>query len=413
MTVSATDERIGQHGGYERRETAEGASWRRVTLVISSLSAGGAERVMSLMANYWAERGWNVTLVTLDDASTDFHPIDRRVARVALGLSVPARSPWEAARNNVRRLVRLRDAIKASEPRAVIAFTAPTTVLTIMACHRLGVPVIVSERNPPTEEQASPWWDGLRRHVYPSATALVVQTPEVVEWAKSLIALTRVHVIPNPVLAVPDAILCGSARTAARCGAVPAREERRPGHRRVAVAMGRLHHQKGFDLLLRAFARSGADRAEWSLRIIGEGAERQRLQAIAAELGIAASVEFVGKVRAPFEVLREADLFVLSSRYEGFPNALLEAMAVGLPVIATDCPFGPKHIVRDGIDGMLVPVENVDAMAAALARLMGDDARRKALGARGVEVRERFALAGVMSQWEQVMNAVATPRSGV
>jgi GalNAc-alpha-(1->4)-GalNAc-alpha-(1->3)-diNAcBac-PP-undecaprenol alpha-1,4-N-acetyl-D-galactosaminyltransferase len=110
-----------------------------------------------------------------------------------------------------------------------------------------------------------------------------------------------------------------------------------------------------------------------------------------------------GYVSDPASVLREADLFVLASRYEGFPNALLEAMAVGLPVISTDCPYGPSHIVRNDVDGLLVPIDDAEALATAMAALMDDEPRRRRLGRRATEVTERFAVDRIMAMWESLV----------
>jgi GalNAc-alpha-(1->4)-GalNAc-alpha-(1->3)-diNAcBac-PP-undecaprenol alpha-1,4-N-acetyl-D-galactosaminyltransferase len=172
---------------------------------------------------------------------------------------------------------------------------------------------------------------------------------------------------------------------------------------RLLVTLGRLSPQKQFDYLLRAFERCGSRHPEWSLQIIGEGPDRQRLEALAADLGIGRRVRFSGVVPEPETILCEADLFVLTSRYEGFPNALLEAMACGLPVVSFDCPSGPREIIRDGIDGLLVPAQDVDALTTAMDRLMADQEGRRALGRRALEVTERFGIDRVMAMWDSVI----------
>jgi glycosyltransferase involved in cell wall biosynthesis len=172
------------------------------------------------------------------------------------------------------------------------------------------------------------------------------------------------------------------------------------------VTLGRLSAEKQFDYLLRAFERCGSRHPEWSLQIIGEGPERQSLEALAADLGIGRRVRFPGIVQDPEAILCNADLFVLTSRYEGFPNALVEAMACGLAVLSFDCPSGPNEIIRHGVDGVLVPAQDLDALAGSMDRLMGDDAERTRLGARALEVADRFDVERIMSMWEDVIEEV-------
>ena len=369
----------------------------RLTLVISSLSLGGAERVMSIMANYWAERGWPVSLVTLDIAANDFYSLHPSVHRVALGVSGISTTPVEAVRSNARRITRLRQAIRTLRPEAVISFLAPTTMLTVLAARSERVPVIVSDRTDPTQYRLGTFWSWVRRMVYPHASAVVVQTPEVKRWAERVVPANIVYTIPNPVVATQrrESTPAASAAHGMREGFAPQ-----------IVAMGRLHSDKGFDDLLRAFARANGAERGWRLLILGEGPERQRLETLSDTLGVAAAVSLPGRVKEPDNILRQSDLFVLSSRYEGFPNALLEAMAVGLPVIAADCPSGPRHIVRHGIDGILVPPGDIDAMASAMVQVLGDERLRTALAARASEVFDRFGIDRVMAEWDRLLRRV-------
>jgi glycosyltransferase involved in cell wall biosynthesis len=178
--------------------------------------------------------------------------------------------------------------------------------------------------------------------------------------------------------------------------------------RNTAVAVGRLGREKGFDLLLEAYARSGLPKAGWQLVILGDGPERDMLQRRIEQLGLQGSVLMPGVVKNPEQWLQHAELFVLSSRFEGFPNALLEAMQCGLPVAAFDCPSGPGEIVRHEQTGLLVPAGDVDALAAAITRLANDADLRQRLGsAAAIDVASRFSLQQIASMWEALLVGVA------
>ena len=366
----------------------------RLTLVIASLSSGGAERVMSVLANDWAAQGHHVTLITLAPTNEDRHPLAPAIARVGLDLMSASENLRQAARSNWLRLKRLRREIRVSLPDVVISFLAETNVLTLAATRTLRVPVIVSERVDPRAHRIPAFWSGMRDLLYRRATAVVVQTSEVAGWAERRVPVEKVHTIPNPV-SPPEKC----SRTHCHAGSLP---EWHADRRSKVFAIGRLTRQKGFDVLLQAFAQCQPQNLDWSLIILGEGEERQRLEALAVELGIESAVRLPGYVPDATRVLRDADLFVLASRYEGFPNALLEAMACGVPVISTDCPSGPREIVRHGIDGLLIPPDDVDALAIAMRQLMEAPDDRKRLASRAGEILERFSLISVMRSWDQL-----------
>ena len=170
--------------------------------------------------------------------------------------------------------------------------------------------------------------------------------------------------------------------------------------------MGRLVPQKGFDRLIPAFATVSSSRPGWRLTIWGEGPDRPALELLRDSVGIAHRVALPGMTDDPGTALASATLFVLSSRWEGFPTVLGEAMALGVPVVSVDCPSGPADIVRDGIDGILVAPDDAAALADGLARLMDDGAVRANLASRAPEVLERFGLAHVLALWEDVFREV-------
>lgn len=359
----------------------------RITLVISSLASGGAERVMSTLANYWVKQGWCVTLLTFDNGTKPFYPLDERVKWRPLDIEGISGNRLHTPRRSLRRLWILRQAIVDSQPQVILAFVDKTNVLTLLASRGLGIPVIISERVSPLHWPIGRWgWCWLRRWLYPQAACLVLQTEAALRYYP-LVLRRRVRVVPNAaIVRVPDSVRIQPSPKSP-----------------TLIAMGRLTSQKGFDLLLEAFAAVAPHYPHWSLTIWGEGPERENLEALRDMLGLHRQVCLPGCTSTPGLEMARADLFVLSSRFEGFPNVLCEAMAVGLPVIGCNCPDGPSELIRHGIDGLLVPPEDVDALAAAMDVLMGDDSARQRFGQRALEVLERFSQERVMALWNQVV----------
>ena len=369
----------------------------RLTLVIPSLAAGGAERILSLLAGQWADAGHTVTLITIAPAAADHYAMDPRVRRIDLGPSSTVRGPLRTLRANAGRCRSLRRAVLATTPDAVVSFIDQANVLVLTSLLATRIPVVISERTDPRCHRLARSWRWLRRSLYPLAAGLVVQTPAVERWATGMLPARKVRVIPNPVV-IP---------------ATPPSPTARRGN--TVIAMGRLSTEKGFDLLLDGFARSRLSAAGWHLVILGDGPERGALQTRAAALGIAGCTRFLGVVTDPVLWLRQADIFVLPSRFEGFPNALLEAMACGLAVAAFDCESGPRAIVRPDHDGVLVPAEDVGALSKALEMLAFDEGLRRRLGEAACHVVDRYSLRDVVAQWEALLEGVIErrrPRGG-
>jgi glycosyltransferase involved in cell wall biosynthesis len=181
---------------------------------------------------------------------------------------------------------------------------------------------------------------------------------------------------------------------------------------KVVVAAGRMGPQKGFDRLLPVWAKLAREYPDWELRIWGGGNGIGKLRRQAEELGVADSARVMGFTQQLHEEFANSSLYVMSSRKEGFPMVLLEAMGVGLPVVSYDCPTGPRDIIREGVDGHVVPDGDAEALAAAMSELMADAERRKAFGAAAVEGAARYDLAVITDRWEQLLAELEAAKSG-
>ncbi len=360
---------------------------RRLTLVIHSLDGGGAEKTMALMANRWVEMGHGVTLITLDSVASDRYDLAPEVTRVGLNLMSESRTKLQGILSNVTRVRALRRAIANAQGDAVICFTETINVLVLMACRRLDVRVIACERTDPRFHSIGRMWSFLRRRTYQHAKAIVVQTNPIREFVQTFAPRVPIHVVPN-------CIWLHSLN------AEVAPYHERP---RKIVAVGRLVEMKGFHLLIDAFSRIASEYPEWSLTILGDGPAKSDLQSQITELDLQQRVTLFGWSPDPGALLREAQVFVMSSQYEGFPNALLEAMAWGIAPVSFDCESGPREIIRHEVDGLLVPSQNVEALAQAMHRLLADDAERSRFADRALEVRKRFSEDKFFETWDRIL----------
>lgn len=364
-----------------------------LTCVSPTLSSGGSERALVNLTNYWVTKGWTITIVSLDSRDTQpFYSINPDVQVIPLGVDSKSFGVVSALWNNVNRLHQLRQSIIRRMPDVVISFIHRTNVITILATRGLNVPVIVTEQNDPWFRTPGVGWSKLREWSYPQADRLVVLGESMVSYFSPQVQQIC-RVIPNPVVIDPVPPL-GNQKFS------------RNG-RHTLIAMGSLHPQKGFDMLLHAFARVAPYHPTWTLEIWGEGKMRSQLESMRDILGLAERVQMPGRTREPFEKFRQADLFVFSSHYEGFGVALAEAMACGLPAISFDCPTGPGIIIRDEIDGLLVAPEDVEGLAQALDRLMGNTDERQRMAACASQVLNRFGVELIAGKWEQVIREVA------
>ncbi len=357
-------------------------------LVIADLGAGGAERVLTTLANEWAKQGRQITVLTLGDGAVPpFFALDPSVRLRPLALARPSHHPLLALAHNLLRILVLRRALVAARPQVVIAFMDQTNILTLCATVGLALPVIVTEHTDPMYSSLPRPWQLLRRLTYPWAAQLIVLNASVRNYFSPRVQ-KKARIIPNPVVLSP---------------ATPPIHATSSPSPSILLAMGRLVELKGFDRLLRAWAKIAPHHPDWVLEIWGAGPCYADLDALARQLELGNQLRLPGLTRDPYRIMRQADLFVATSHYEGFSLVLAEAMACGLPVVSFDCPSGPRELIRDGVDGLLVPNGNVDALALTLDNLIRNPATRQTLAALAPQVLERFSLATVMGQWEALI----------
>ena len=362
----------------------------KLLFLIHSLSGGGAERVTVNLANHWAAKGWQITIVTLAPLSLDFYEIHPAVGRIALQLAGESRNVLAGLWKNLHRVRELRQVLRQVQPNVALALMSTANVILALATRGLAnVCAIGSERIHPPQLPLGVQWGALRRFTYGRLAAVVALTQESAEWLKMHTRAQRVPIIPNMAL-WPLAVQAPRLMPETVCVA----------DRNILLAVGRLEKQKGFDWLLEAFMALALKYYNWNLVILGEGPERRALEAQVQAFGLDGRVFLPGRAGNVGEWYERADLYVMSSRFEGFPNTLAEALVHGLPAVSFDCDTGPRDIIRHEIDGLLVPPGDVARLNFALDRLMDDAALRVQFAARAVEARERLSMERIAGMWE-------------
>lgn len=337
-----------------------------VVIFIPTLTAGGAERVAVLLANNWCEE-LRVAVVTYFD-EPHFYALDQRVEVHCLGIKAN-RHPLARAKDVVTALVRLRKLVRRMAPQFVLSFMNKYNAFCLAALFKSDVPVIVSERDSPSE--TLPRIRVLARDIlYPQAAGVICQTLSGKEFITGRARIKRATVIANPITRIIDS--------------------RARSPEKIILNVGRLVQKKGQELLLMAFSRAQLD-AGWQLILCGDGPERSALEARARELDVADRVVFAGLQKNLEPHFRKAGCFAFSSLFEGFPNALAEAMVAGIPSVSFDCPTGPSELIRDGINGLLVRCGDVDGLASALQRICNDETFAAQLGEQAAKLADSLA----------------------
>lgn len=345
---------------------------KKVILVTAGMAGGGTERVIAVLANYLIEKKHAVTILmtSREDVAYELHE-DVRV--VAIGKSTGG-SPVK----RMKRILDLHQYFRQDKSQAIVSFGTETNLFSLLAHVGVKNKLIVSERNDPNQCG----YPHLRNLVYRMADRLVFQTEEARLCFPKKIA-DRGVVIPNPLAKNMVSVFTGERS-------------------HDIVAVGRLEPQKNHKMLLRAFALFDRKYPDYRLVLYGEGFLLEELKALAEELHIADKVVFAGFTQEVEKRIQGSAMYVLSSDYEGISNSLMEAMALGLPVVSTDCPIGGSAmLIQDKESGMLTPVGDAKAFADAMCYMAEDKARAAVMGKRAEYVKQAYSVENICRKWMQ------------
>ena len=386
---------------------------RHIALYLAGLRQGGAERVMTTLADDLYEKGWKVTLVTTFFTPPEYYPVhaawdpetgtdDPEKEGIHRYYSEPVKDQLTGSRvrNFMTRWKTLRGIWKDTKPDLILAFISMNNIMAILTSRGLSIPVVVSVRGTPAMEYNTFKLKTLADLTYPMARGIVLQTRQAKEFFKAAVRKKSV-ILPNPLN--PDFIR-------------PLTEGER---KKQIVSIGRLDDNKDQQLLLHAFAGlksgvtgSGKNTSNgkarvtegWSIHLYGDGPDRSKLETEAEKLGIRDQVIFEGIVPDIADRIADSSVFVLTSRTEGMPNALIESMALGLACISTDCPCGgPAELIREGENGMLIPVGDEKELGRKLELVMTDQDLAERMGREAAKAQELFRREAVSRKWEEYL----------
>jgi len=323
----------------------------KILFLVSHLKSGGAERTVSYLSKYMTRRGCDVSIVSISDDV--FYDIDSGVQLITLGVTNKCKNKFGKLLNAAKRLILVNRAVKKYSPDVVFCIMCETAKYVVNAHKRKKFKLITSERANPAFISNKKTKE-LCMRMYEESDGIIFQTERARNWFPENIR-QKGTVIHN---AVGNELVFSVGDIAER--------------KKKISAVGRLDSQKDYPTLLAAFKRVLEKYPDYTLEIFGSGSEEQGLRALSFELGIAENVYFMGVRKDAILKIADSACYVLSSIYEGMPNALMEAMAIGLPCVATDCPNGPAELIEDGKNGLLVPVGDDRAMAEAICRFIED-----------------------------------------
>jgi len=351
--------------------------------MIHAVSSGGAERVLSELANHYARKGvHDVHLITLQPEETSpFYPLDPSVTLHQLGLNQTGAGGLSKVKRVIKRLCAMRRTLKILKPHKIVSFVDEMNVATLLASLGLKIPVVISERTDPRRYSIGILGNMVRRLTYPLAFRLILQGNYVRSCFPYL--SEKISVIPNPV-SFSDKV--------ASPADIPF----------LMMLVGRLDLYKGHYELIQAFSTLEKKIPKWSLEIYGEGPEKENLEALIAKHNLQDKV-FLKGVASPIQPeLKRASLFAFPTHYEGFSNALAEAMAVGLPVVASNCD-GNLELVEHEENALVFPVGDVDKLAEYLSLLMSNPKKRIGLGSAARNSIKKFAPEKIYEMWDKVI----------
>lgn len=355
----------------------------KVDFYISSLSGGGAEKVLTTLAESFSSRGNDVSIMSLEKRP-QFYPVSDKVELIKVNNTKKGKLA-----EMVMDFFAIRKRLKSNDADVSISFLSRCNILVLYAARFTKNKVIVCDRNNPLMEHSKRVFERSCK-LYRNASAVFVQTEKIKSFYPDYLQ-DKIYVLENPIDF--DEMQCQLTDE-------PIKKED------AIISVGRLEKQKDFMTLIRAFSLVAGDYPSWRLKIFGKGDMKDELIALANDLGYGDRVLFCGRTEKPFYELKKSKIFVLSSNYEGFPNALCEGMAAGLACISSDCVSGPNELINQGENGYLFPVGEYEKLAEYLRICIESEELRERLGSNAEKSVSYLNIESIVDKWLDTISKI-------
>lgn len=359
---------------------------KHIVFFISALRKGGAERVLLNLVRYFSQSGYIVTLVTQYKAEQEYE-LDDNINRIYSEI-LPEEMTQNRITNFINRYKKLRNIWKDLKPDAIVSFIGKNNIMAIFTSLFLHIPVIVAVRGEPNEEYYSKGMKLGARVLFNFASGVVLQTEDSKLFFGKMIQ-KRAKVLKNPLTEEFIKPLYEGPRD------------------KTIISVGRLDENKNQQMLIRAFAEIEKVHPDYKLILYGDGDKRDELEKLVEKLGIKDKVEMPGNINNISSRIQKAGIFALTSKTEGMPNALLEAMVLGIPSISVDCPCGgPKDIIDSGVNGFLIQRNNIEELVEKINYIIEHPDMAQQMGRQAFLIRDEYMPQKVYQSWENYINQI-------
>lgn len=347
---------------------------KKIFLIISSIQKGGTQKNIIDLFNYWKRIGHNIKIITFDKK---IKYLNKKIKNnvIDLALQKKSKNVFYSIFNNLERIYKLRTIIKKNQRNHIFSFISTTNILAVIANFGLKNNLIISERNDPELQNISKVWTILRKIFYRYANKVTANSKKACNFLERFVSKKKIFFIPNH-------IFLNQKKTKSK-------------KKKIILAIGRLHYQKGFDVLIDSFYLSKVYKNGWKLVILGEGSEEKFLKNKVKKLKLNNKILFKGFVD-PTIWYKKSKIFVLPSRFEGTPNVLLEAISMGLPTIITNNCKGAMYYLKNNFSTLVVPAENSQALSKTIIKLIYNENLQKKID------KEAFKKISVLADYKKI-----------